>query len=104
MYASASGVKVYSNHGNSQFENRANEEHLLGSQASSMLPPGLGVIVATVIMTGLDLWWTYMRVWARRQRDLSLFNTEDILCYLALVSAILQTCISLGLTLDSSAT
>lgn len=42
------------------------------------------IALVTVMVTIVSL-WVGLRVWARRIRKLSIFFTEDILCYIALV-------------------
>jgi hypothetical protein len=53
------------------------------------LPPvtgrGAGMIAAAIILPVVVSIWTGLRIWTRRIRELSIFFTEDILCYLGLV-------------------
>lgn len=52
----------------------------------ALLPGGVGLIVACVIMTAMPIAWTTMRVWSQEQKHLPLLRKEDVLCYMALVS------------------
>lgn len=50
-------------------------------------PLGAQIIITQVVMSILAVAWTGMRVWARRNRRISPFVVEDVLCYVALVGS-----------------
>lgn len=47
---------------------------------------GLGIVILSVLLPLLATAWTGLRIWTRRMRGISLFLSEDILCYISLVS------------------
>lgn len=51
-------------------------------------PLGAQIIITQVVMSILAVAWTGMRVWARRNRRISPFVIEDVLCYVALVGSL----------------
>lgn len=51
-------------------------------------PLGAQIIITQVVMSILAIAWTGMRVWARRNRRISPFVVEDVLCYVALVGSL----------------
>lgn len=47
---------------------------------------GLVVVILSVLLPLLATAWTGLRIWTRRLRGISLLLSEDILCYISLVS------------------
>ena len=47
---------------------------------------GRSIIATTVVSLSLALVSVTLRIWARRLRNISIFYSEDIVCYVALVS------------------
>lgn len=60
------------------------------SAVLAVFPPvsgrGAGLIITNCVMPVIVTLWTCLRVWTRRIKEISPLQTEDILCYLAVVS------------------
>lgn len=55
-------------------------------------PKGRAIIAVDGAMLILAILWTAMRVWVRRQKEMSILFVEDIFCYFALVRLGTQRC------------
>lgn len=59
---------------------------MVGVEFPPITSSGLGVVILSVLLPLLATAWTGLRMWTRRLRGISLFLSEDILCYISLVS------------------